>query len=91
MEILLCYDSRFNKIYEEMQNFMKNIMPAIRCKIYYRSTRMVLIEPDITILFRYDFSKEIKGLRPDYFYTDSKEAYWYLHNTKSIELLLKYL
>lgn len=86
MQILLCYDSRFNKIDEEMQNFMKSIMPTIHCKIYYRSIRKILIEPDITILFRYDFSKEIRGLRPDYFYTDSKEAASYLRSVHSIEL-----
>lgn len=86
MEILLCYNSMYNEIDNEMQNFMKSIMPAIHCRVYYMSSRKIQIEPDITILFKYDFAQEIKGLRPDYFYTDSNEAAQYLRSTHSIKL-----
>ncbi len=86
MEILLCYNSMYNEIDNEMQNFMKSMMPTFHCKGYYRPSRKILIEPDITILFRYDFKNEIIGLRPDYFWTNSKDAASYLRSAHSIEL-----
>ena len=86
MEILLCYNSMYNEIDNEMRNFMKSMMPTFHCKGYYRPSRKILIEPDITILFRYDFKNEIIGLRPDYFWTNSKDTSSYLRSAHSIEL-----
>lgn len=90
MEILLCYDRVHKNIDEEMQKFMKNIEHNIHCSGYYRLSRKILIEPDIKILFRYDYANEIKGLRPDYFWTNSADASRYLHYACSTEITSLY-